>query len=178
MASAAAKRHAHAAFQIALERNELESWRGDLDQLAEAVKDPLLLAFLENPKINLEDKTSILRQVLEGLNPLVINLAMLLVSRGRLNIVSGIASEYGRMVDEQKGIAHAEVVTAIPLGADDVAELARRLSGVLGREIVLSTSVSPDIIGGLIAKVGDKLIDGSTKSKFLALKKSMGGSAK
>jgi len=164
MAGVAAKRHAQAAFQIALERKELEAWRGDLEQLSEVVKDPLLFAFLESPRIHFEEKARILRQresprihfeekarilrqSLEGLNPFVINLVLLLVSRGRLHLVSDMVIEYGRLVDEHRGM--------------------------VGREIVLTTRVAPAIIGGLVARVGDKLIDGSTKSRLLALRESL-----
>ena len=175
MASAAARRHARAAFQIALERNELDVWRGDLERLSEAVKDPLLLAFLENPKIHFDNKAKVLHQGLKGINPMVMNLALLLVSRGRLNIIT---REYGRMFDEKKGIAHADVVTAVKLSADDEAKLAHRLGDIVGRKVLVSTDTSSEMIGGLIIKVGDKLIDGSTRSKFTALKKSMGGSVK
>jgi F-type H+-transporting ATPase subunit delta len=178
MASAAARRHARAAFQIALDRNELDIWRGDLERLSKAVEDPLLFAFLENPKVHFESKAKVLRQGLAGVNPMVMNLALLLVSRGRLNIISDVALEYERMVDEKKGIAHADVLAAIPLSSDDENKLARRLGDIVGSKVVVSTGVAPEIIGGLVIKVGDKLIDGSTKSQFTALKKSMGGSVK
>lgn len=178
MASAAAGRHARAAFQIALERNELDMWRGDLEKLSQAVKDPLLFAFLENPKIHFDSKVKVLRQVLGDINPMVLNLAQLLVSRGRLNIIAGVVREYGRMVDEVKGIAHADVTAAVKLSSDEEDKLARRLGDIIGSKVVVSTDVSPEIIGGLVIKVGDKLIDGSTKSQFAALKKSMGGSVK
>jgi F-type H+-transporting ATPase subunit delta len=178
MAGAAARRHARAAFQIALERNDLDTWRGDLDRLSQAVADSQLFAFLENPKVHFEDKTKVLSEVLSGVNPMVINLALLLVSRGRLNIIADVALEYGQMVDEKKGIAHADVTAAVPLSSDEQENLARRLGDIVGRKVVASSNVSPEIIGGLVIKVGDKLIDGSTKSQFTALKRSMGGSLK
>jgi len=173
MARAAARRHAQAAFEIALERKELEEWRGDLERLSEAVKDPLLFAFLESPRIHFEEKARILRQGLEGLNPLVMNLGLLLVARGRLGLVADMVLEYGRLVDEHRGIAHAEVATAVPLEPEEKDKLVRRLGDLVGREIVLTTRVDTAIIGGLVARVGDKLIDGSTKSRLLALRESL-----
>jgi F-type H+-transporting ATPase subunit delta len=173
MARAAARRHAQAAFQIALEREELDLWRGDLGRLSEALKDPLLFTFLESPRIHFEEKAKVLRQGLEGLNPLVMNLALLLVSRGRLHLVDDMVLEYGRMVDEHRGIAHAEVTTAVPLEPDEKDKLVHRLGDLVGREIVLTAKVAPAIIGGLVARVGDKLIDGSTRSRLLALRESL-----
>ena len=173
MARVAAKRHAQAAFQIALERDELDIWRGDLERLSALVKDPLLFAFLENPRINFEEKARILRQGLEGVNPLVMNLALLLVARGRLGLVADMVLEYGRLVDEHRGIAHAEVATAIPIEIEEKDKLVRHLGDLVGLKIALTDRVDPSIIGGLVARVGDKIIDGSTRSRFLALRESL-----
>ncbi len=173
MARVAAKRHAQAAFQIALERDELEIWRGDLERLSALVKDPLLFAFLESPRINFEEKGRILRQGLAGVNPLVMTLALLVVARGRLDLVADMVLEYGQLVDEQWGIAHAEVATAVPIELEDKDKLVGYLSDLVGLKIVLTERVDPSIIGGLVARVGDKIIDGSTRSRLLALRESL-----
>jgi F-type H+-transporting ATPase subunit delta len=173
MARVAAKRHAQAAFQIALERDELEIWRGDLERLSALVSDPLLFAFLESPRINFEEKGRILRQGLEGVNPLVINLALLMVTRGRLDLVADMVLEYGWLVDEHRGIAHAEVATAVPIELKEKDKLVRYLGDLVGLKIALTDRVDPSIIGGLVARVGDKIIDGSTRSRLLALRESL-----
>jgi len=178
MARASARRHAQAVFQIALEQNELDGWRSDLEKVSEAVKDALLFAFLENPKIHFDEKARILSQCLEGINPLAMNLTLLLVAKRRLGIVEEMVSEYGRLVDEHRGIGRAEVATAVALDDEEKDKLTHRLGGMVGKEIVLATRVNPAIIGGLTARVGDKLIDGSTKSRLSALKKSLAEAAR
>ena len=114
-----------------------------------------------------------MRQGLEGVNPLVMNLALLVVARGRLDLVADMVLEYGQLVDEQRGIAHAEVATAVPIELEDKDKLVRYLSDLVGLKIVLTERVDPSIIGGLVARVGDKIIDGSTRSRLLALRESM-----
>lgn len=173
MAGAAARRHAQAAFQIALERDELDVWREDLGQLAEALQEPSLRAFLESPRVHLEDKARVLERALEDLNPLVMNMALLLISRGRLPLLPGLVADFGRLVDEHQGMAHAEVATAVPLEPETEAALARRLGELLGKDVVLTAEVEPSLVGGLTARVGDKLIDGSIKSRFMALRGSL-----
>jgi F-type H+-transporting ATPase subunit delta len=172
---ASARRHAQAVFQIALERGELDLWRGDLERISEAMKDPLVYAFLESPKIHFDEKARILSQSLEGINPLAMNLAYLLVARRRLGIAGDIVTEYQRLVDEHRGIAHAEVATAVPVDEVVKDKLAHRLGDLVGKEIVLSSRVDPSLIGGLMARVGDKLIDGSTKTRLLSLRQSLVG---
>ncbi len=171
--AASARRHAQAAFQIALERDELDLWRGDLERIAAAIKDPLLYAFLASPKIPFSEKARILSQYLEGITPLAMNLAYLLVARGRLRIVGDMVDEYGRLVDEHRGIAHAEVAAAIPVDEEIKDRLVRRLGSLVGQEIVLRVRVDPSLIGGIIARIGDKIIDGSTRSRLASLRESL-----
>ena len=168
-----ARRHAQAAFQIALERDELDLWREDLERIAVAIKDPLLHAFLASPKVPFSEKARILGQSLEGISPLAMNLAYLLVARGRLRIVEDIVDEYRRLVDEHRGIAHAEVAAAIPVDDEVKDRLISRLSSLVGREIVLKVKVDPSLIGGIIARIGDKIIDGSTRSRLVSLRESL-----
>jgi len=130
---------------------------------------------LESPKIPFSEKARILSQRLEGVTPLAMNLAYLLVARGRLRIVEDIVIEYERLVDDQRGIAHAEVATAVPLDEEEKDKVIHRLGDIVGKEIVLSARVDPSLIGGLVARVGDKLIDGSTKSRLLSLRESLIG---
>ena len=170
---ASARRHAQAVFQIALERGELDLWRGDLERISEAMKDPLIYAFLESPKIRFDEKARVLSQHLEGVNPLAMNLAYILIARRRLGIAGDIVAEYQRLVDEHRGIAQAEVATAVPVDEEVKDKLVHRLGALVGKEIVLSTRVDPSLIGGLVARVGDKLIDGSTRAKLDTLRNSL-----
>lgn len=173
MAGAAARRHAQAVFQIAVEHDALQAWRDDLGRLSEVVKDPDLLALLESPRVHFDDKQKVLEQVLKGLNPMVMNLALLLVSRGRLGLLPDINEEFGRLADEHQGLAHASVAAAVKLESVDRKRLTARIGKLVGREVILSDAVDPSIIGGLTIRVGDKLIDGSIKSRFIALGESL-----
>ena len=171
--AASARRYTQAVFQIALERGELELWRDDLERIRVALEDPLLLSFLQSPKVPFDDKAGVLSQLLEGIGPLAMNLAYLLVAKGRVSIVEDMVSDYERLLDDHLGIAHAEVATAVPLEPEEKDRLTQRLSDMVGKEIVLSESVDPSLIGGLVARVGDRLFDGSTRSRLLALKESL-----
>ena len=171
--AASARRHAQAAFQIALERDELDLWREDLERIAVAIKDPFIYAFLAGPKVPFSEKSRILGQRLEGINPLAMNLAYLLVARGRLRIVEDMVDEYRRLVDEHRGIAHAEVAAAILVDEEVKDRLISRLGSLVSREVVLQVKVDPSLIGGIIARIGDKIIDGSTRSRLVSLRESL-----
>jgi F-type H+-transporting ATPase subunit delta len=173
---ASVKRYAQAIFEIALERKELEKWRADLGILAQILADPQLVALLENPKLSPQEKRNLLDELLTGVNPLVKNLAYLLVSRNHLRMMADLAAEYERLVDAYHGIEHAEVITAIPLDPEEKKELEQRLSGLRGKKIVLTNKLDPDLLGGLVVRVGDKLIDGSVRTRLQKLKESLVGS--
>jgi F-type H+-transporting ATPase subunit delta len=169
----AAKRHAQAVFQLALERGELERWLDDLKTIATTLSEPQLRAILESPKVHLDEKMDLINRCLPRVSQLPLNLVYLLVARRRLRLIDQIVSEYQRLADAYQGLEHAEVTTAIPLDEEDKKRLSERLAELTGTRIMLTTKVDPDVIGGFVVRIGDRLIDGSTKSKLDSLRKSL-----
>ena len=167
---ASAKRHAQALFQIASEHNNIEGWQSDLEIIESVISDPELASVLENPKFHLNDKIEIINKSLPQLSQIVRNFVGFLVAKQRLAILGQIVIEYKRMADAHRGLEHAVVTTAIPLEKADEQKLASHLAEVAGKQIVLSTNVDPIILGGFVARIGDKLIDGSTRSRLDSLK--------
>jgi F-type H+-transporting ATPase subunit delta len=170
-----ARRYAQAVFSIAREKNELDRWQSDLRKIAALGDDAQFVAFLENPKVHFEDKAKLLSKALGKVNPLALNLVYLLVSKGRLGMVADIADEYQRLLDSYRGIEQAEVTTAIKLDDADKRKLEKRLEALVGKKVVLKPSVDPEVLGGVVARIGGKLLDGSTRSKLMALKKALAG---
>jgi len=168
-----AKRYSQAVFEIALERKELDRWQSDLRKIARLAEEATLIAWLENPKFHFDIKARLLSERLGDINPLALNLACLLVARGRLRMAGDIADEYQRRLDSYRGIEQAEVTTAIPLDDEAQLSLAQRLGAVVGKKVVLKPKVDSNIIGGIVARIGDKLLDGSTSGKLLALKREL-----
>ena len=170
---ASARRHAQAIFQIARAAGELEKWREELMRVAQAVADPVLSLLLESPRLALAEKVALLQERLPGADPLVLNYAGLLVARGRRRLAGEIAEEYERLLDAYHGIEHAEVITAVPLEGEEAELLAQRLAAIVGKRVVVRVKVDPAIVGGLVARVGGRLLDGSTRTRLELLKKSL-----
>jgi F-type H+-transporting ATPase subunit delta len=165
-----ARRYSQAVFNIARERNELDRWQSDLGKIASLGDDAPFIALLENPKVHFEGKTRLLSERLGDVNPLALNLVYLLVTRGRLSMVGDIADEYQRLLDSYRGIERAEVTTAIALDDKDKRRLEESLGTVVGKKVVLQPKVDSSLIGGIVARVGGKLLDGSTHSKLMVLR--------
>ena len=167
------RRYAQAVFEIALETKELDRWQSDLQKIAGLTKDVTLVAFLESLKIPFDDKARLLSELLKSINPLALNLVYLLAARGKLRTIGDITDDYQRLLDSHRGIEMAEVVTATDLDEEDKRRLAEHLSAIVGKKVTLKTEVEPELIGGVIARIGGKLLDGSTRSKLEALKKEL-----
>ena len=173
----AAKRHAQAVFEIAVERNELDMWRSDLDLMAGVFGDAELLPLLESPKIRFEDKADVVVKNMVGVGDMALNLAKLLVQKRNARIMPQIAREYGILMDRHQGIEHAVVTTAMPMDDAMQASFKDNLAKITGSKIELTAKVDPDIIGGFVARVGDKVIDGSVRNRLQNLKQNIAQAA-
>jgi F-type H+-transporting ATPase subunit delta len=168
-----AKRYAQAVFEIALERNEFESWQEGLKKIAYLTTDQKLMALLENPSLSFPAKKSLLHERLGEIQPLVSNLALLLVSKGLLKLSSDLSQRYNELLDAHRGIERAKVITALSLDDEERDAVSHRLGKMVERKVVVDAQVDPSIIGGFIARIGDTLIDGSVHQKLESLKRSL-----
>src|SRR5512139_1759086 len=151
---AAAKRYAQAAFGIARDAGTIATWRAELADVASVLSESQLAPVLADASIAVEKRLAMLDRTL-GVSPLVLNLAKLLVQKGRSLDAAAVAGAFARMADEHEGIAHAQVTTAVELSADQLNAIASRLSGSLRKDVRATSVVDPGIIGGIVVKVGD-----------------------
>lgn len=171
--AASARRYAQAVFEIAQQSNELRPWLDDLERIADIFGDRDIQSFLENPKIGFDQKQQTLAPHIDGLRPLAQNLAYLLVQKGRVGVAGSLLEEYQRFLDEQEGIAPVEIITAVPLSDQQQQEIAEQLQTLVGKQLRLSVREDPTIIGGLIARIGDQVLDGSSRTRLRSLRENL-----
>jgi F-type H+-transporting ATPase subunit delta len=170
MASGAAKRYAQAVFSLAREKGNFDQWQADLARLAALVSDERASHYLQSPNVPEGEKLNTLEASLKDSGPEVKNLARLLLQRQRLEIAPEINDIFTESVLAERGIAVAEVTTAEPLDAEGQQIVRERLSKMVGKEIELRMKTDPAIIGGIVARVGDQLIDGSVVNQLRRLR--------
>lgn len=170
---ASGKRYAQAAFELAMERNELESWQVSLRKIAELSADEAFTALVENPKLPFEVKKSLLEERLGDVNSLALNLACLLVHWDKLGTAGNVSREYDRLLDAYHGIEHAEVVTALSLDEKDKERISSQLGEMVNRKVIVDAVIDSSVIGGFTAKIGDILIDGSVRNRLDALRRNL-----
>jgi F-type H+-transporting ATPase subunit delta len=167
------KRYAQAVFEIALEGNKLKAWQSELKKIARLTEDTEFMALVENPKLTPELKAKLAQERLGKINRLALNLAYLLIFKGKLKSAGQIVDEYEHLLDDHQGIRHAKVITAVPLDDTDKEKLRQHLETIVEKKVSLSLQVDPNILGGFVARIDDHLIDGSIRNKLDELKKSL-----
>ncbi len=171
-----ARRYAEAVFELAAESTALDAWSRDLETIAEFAGEADVARVLDSGRAPQGEKVRLMAAgVAEHISPLAMNLVKLLASRNKLHLARGIQTAFQQMADERNGIAHAMVTTAVVLGDDEKGAIAARLSSLTGKRVDVTTVVDASIIGGVIARIGDQLIDGSTRTRLVALKRSLEG---
>ncbi len=167
------KRHAQAVFQIALEEKQLDKWLTDVEKIAAVLGDAEIAAALASPKISVDKKRELLSRGLKGVSPVAMNLAQFLVEKNRLHLARSLAVEYKRLMNAYLGMELAEVTTAIPISAQEGESIGKGLAAISGMRVTVESSVDPAILGGFVAKLGDKLIDGSARTRLQELRKTI-----
>lgn len=171
-ATASAKRYAEAVFSIAAESGSLVAWSGDLRTVADFAGEADVARLLASARMPRAEKLRLLQAGLAGqVSPLAMNLVRLLTERGKLGLARQIQAAFQEMADARAGIAHATVTTAVPLSDEERAAVAAKLSELSGKRVDVTPVVDPAIIGGIIARIGDELIDASTRTRLVALKR-------
>ena len=166
------RRYAQAVFQLALEQNSLERWLDDLTLLASALQDAEFSEFLDAPQVTVAQKVQVLKDSLQDhVTTLALNLVSLLASRSSANLIPGIAEVYQELLDAHTGIERADVMTAVSIDDDQQERIADLLKSIVGKEVTITTRLEPELIGGFVARVGDRVIDGSTRTRLAELKR-------
>lgn len=167
-----ARNYAEALFALAAKTGDLDGWGATISGLADAIAhEPRLANFLAAPQVSAADKNRVLEKALTGQVPgLMLRFVQKLVLNRRQMLLGEVAVEYGNLVDEKTGRVHAQVTVAREATDADRAAIAAQLSRALGKVVVPHILVNPGIIGGVVVKVGDTVMDGSVRRRLSTLR--------
>lgn len=171
--SPGAAAYAQAAIELAGDQaaelgNEIADFARMVDQ------DPTLQAFLVNPSIRPEERWESLKRALEGRSsPLFVNVIGVLCEKGRLGLIHEIATAYRQMLDAKLNRVRVEVIVAQKLDEQQLDAVQQSVSASLGKTAIVEQKVDDSIIGGLVLKVQDKVMDASVKAQLNALRQQL-----
>ena len=172
MSETVAERYAQAIFELGVETGGVTALIEDFRRLAELYDGSAeLRKIMNNPLVPEADRLATVNELSDrlGLTDLAKNAAGLLTRRKRMYAVSGIAKELDRLSDQRAGIVRATVVSAEPLTDWFAEKLTEELKNMTGRRIVLDRRHDPELLAGLIIRIGDQVIDGSARTKLAEL---------
>lgn len=167
-----ARNYAEALLALARKADNLDGWGRSINGVAAAIEsDARLRNFLAAPQIAADDKIRIIGKAFSDALPrLMVRFLQKLVQNRRQNLIPAIAVEYGNLVDEREGRLHAQVTLARDASEAEQQTLARELSRAFGKTVVPHVHTNPAILGGVIVRVGDRVMDGSVRKRLATLR--------
>jgi F-type H+-transporting ATPase subunit delta len=170
VASSIGRRYAQAYFDLARQEGKIPERRDDLARAVEILSIPDVADALANPRLGLSDRTRLALAVLEGVGEPARNLVRLLIERNRLSVLGELVETYDILTDRDSGVVRADVTTAIPVDEELKAHITRALGEKLGAAVETEVRQDPAILGGLIIRIGDRVIDDSIATRLQQLR--------
>ncbi len=174
-----ARRYARAIFTLGKEQGKADAYAETLSTIADLFDTPELdvAETLINPLYPLEARHRVMTGIAEaaGADALMITFLNLLVERKRIDVLREVAAQVRGMLDREKNISHGWVTSAVELDQELLGKIQARLEAITGNKIILETQVDSSVIGGMIARVGDLVLDGSIRTQLNGLKESIKG---
>jgi F-type H+-transporting ATPase subunit delta len=167
----AARRYAEAAYEVAVRDKTVDTWRSDLDAAGAVVEDEEVARVLANPAVPLEDREALVGKIIGPMvSGPVLNLIRLMLRNRKIEQLPRVSAEFRRLDNASKGIVAATATTAAPLSKTETRALVARLEQMTGAQIELDLQVDPSLLGGLVVRVGDRMIDGSVRGRLERLR--------
>lgn len=164
--------YARALFEVAREQGKLDLVREQLGQFAGALdENGDLRVFFFSPYFSTEEKKDGLHRALEGADPAIVNFLEALLERHRMPVIFRIRDEYGRLWDAENQLLPVQVTSAVDLDEATVKSIGERIGEQTGQRVELTSTVDPSILGGIVLRVGNSILDASIKHRLDQLRK-------
>lgn len=166
----AARRYAEAAFELGRADGTLDRWERDLTALRAVLADEDVRALAEHPAVPYADKERVLRRLVGDVSPEALNLVLLMIRRGRPAAIDPMVEHFAALLRRERGVALAEVRTALPLDDAQRDAIVKRLRQLTEQKIEINEVVDESLIGGLTVRIGDRLYDASVRTRLERLR--------
>ena len=175
MSDLVARNYAEALLSLARKANDLKGWGNNIDQLAMSVREDVgLRNFLSSPKVSAADKSAVFTKAYQDRVPSpFLRFLQSLFRNRRQMLIPQIADEFNKLVDEAENRMHVQVTVARDADKKTTDTIARELSRMYGKKVIPHVTVNPAILGGMVARVGDTVLDGSVRKRLATLKTKM-----
>ncbi len=175
MAKLVAGTYSEALFDVAVEAGKIEAFLEDLSGVVDTLKTyPEFFELFKTPQISIEEKKEIIVNVFGGkINGEVLNFLKIIMDKQRGNEIQAITKAYEERVYDHKGIEKATVVSAVPLSDAQMKAITEKLEALTGKRIEMTGKIDKTILGGVTVRIGDRIIDGSVRSRLMDVKEDL-----
>ena len=164
--------YARSLFEVAKEQDKLDSIREQLGAFADALDETReLQVFFFSPYFSTAEKQDGLERAVTGADPAIINFLKLLIENHRMPVIFRIRRGYDELWEEENRLLPVRVTSAVELDRRTVRQIGDRIAEQTGRKVDLSSQVDPDIIGGIVVRVGNSILDASIRNRLESLRK-------
>ena len=171
-----ARTYARALFDAAKEDGKLDQIREELDLFVAAIREvPELQALIRNPQLDPSAKAEALAAVLQSADEILRNFARLVADKGRAPMLEEIAREYNALVAAEERILNVELTTAYELSDNEADSIVKQIEEAAGRRVEAERTVDPELIGGVVLKVGTLEVDSSVRGRLERLRRELAG---
>ncbi len=173
---AVARRYAKALLLIGKEDGKAQDYKQEIAAVADMIEtQPTLEQALLNPLYDVEARRKVLEAIIKQLklSAVMSSFLLLLFDKRRIGFIGAISDFYQKLADELQGIARASLVSASKLSADTIDKIKSALSTRTGKEVILDVQQDPELIGGIVTKIGDLVLDGSIKTQLLNMRETL-----
>ena len=170
--------YARSLFEAAQEKDKLSDVRDQLGEIADAIEgDQQLQVFFFSPYLTSEDKKEGLRKAVSGADELVENFLELLIDNHRMPVIFKIRREYEALWDKENELLPVQITSAVELDDKTVKQIGDQIADQTGQKVELSTEVDPDVLGGLVVRVGNTVLDASVRRRLENLRREVARAA-
>jgi F-type H+-transporting ATPase subunit delta len=164
--------YARSLFQVAQEHDKLDEIREQLAAVADALSQSReMQQFFFSPYFSTKEKEEGLEKVVSGADPAILNFLKLLIENHRMPVLFRVRGEFDRLWEEENKLLPVHVTSAVELDQGTVKQIGDRISEQTGRRVELSSEVEPDILGGIVVRVGNSVLDASIRNRLEQLRK-------
>ena len=164
--------YARSLFEVARDQDKIDEVREQLGELADALdEDRSLMTFFFSPYFSTEEKKDGLHKAIDGAEPIFLNFLELLLEKHRMPVIYRIRRDYDQLWREENKLLSVQVTSAVELDDEIVKNLGDKIAEQTDRKIDLTTTVEPDILGGIVLRVGNSILDASIRNRLEQLRR-------
>jgi F-type H+-transporting ATPase subunit delta len=171
--STTARRYAEAAFDVARKEGQTDRWLAELQQALQTYHRDIVRTYFDDPNVAREEKVETLPSLFPGLSQEPLNLLRVLTIKHRMHLLPSIVTDFEHQVRQARGVLEAELTVARPISEEEKQTILQRLKSITGKDVQAQVSVDPSILGGVVVRIGDQVIDASIAGRLDRLRQQL-----